>query len=306
MMISAIIPTYGAPNSLLELHQRLVQTFNKMNCEYEIIFINDACPKNSWQMIQQIQKTDKNVIGINLVRNFGQHPAITAGLQEVSGDWITVLDCDLQDDPAHIEDFLIAAKKGYDVVLAKRTVRHERLFKRFQSWLFYKFLALFLDVKLDHQIGNYGLYSRRTIQALNSTGDRVRYFPYLISWLGFPTTYIEVIQKERDEGKSSYTLKGALSLAFDVALSSSNRPLIWSVQWGALCGLGAFSLGIYFAARYFILGLAPSGWTSLIVTIFFATGMILFNLGILGLYLGRTYEQSKNRPIFIVGAKIGK
>ncbi|WII71847.1 glycosyltransferase family 2 protein [Bdellovibrio sp. 22V] len=304
MKISVVIPTYGAPNSLSELHRRLVAVFAKIKCEYEVIFVNDACPFDSWSRIKEIQATDSKVIGLNLVRNFGQHAAIAAGLQEANGDWITVMDCDLQDDPSQIDNLLEVAQRGFDVVLARRAERKERPLKRLQSFIFYKTLSTFLDVKLDHRVGNYGLYSRRTIDAVNSMDDRVRFFPYLVSWLGFPTSYVDVTQHEREEGKSSYTFRKALKLAFDFAISSSNKPLIWSVQLGALCALGSFTLGIVYLVRYFTLGLAPSGWTSLIVTIFFATGIILINLGILGLYLARTYDQTRHRPTFIIGEKI--
>lgn len=301
MKISAVIPVYGAPNSLRELHRGLQKTFNAMKCEYEVIFVNDACPKGSWAKIEELCAEDHNVIGLNLVRNFGQHAAISAGLNHASGDWVTVMDCDLQDDPSYIPKLLSAAISGYDVVLASRAVRQERLFKRLQSWMFYKFLSIFLDVNMDHRIGNYGLYSKRVISATKTMGDRIRFFPFLISWLRFPTTQVEVVQKLRDEGASSYTLKRALALAVDVAFSSSNKPLLWSVQIGAACSLGSFLMGIVFLIRFFTMGLAPSGWTSLIVTIFFSTGLILLNLGVFGVYLSRMNDQVRSRPTYLIG-----
>ncbi|NUN06109.1 MAG: glycosyltransferase family 2 protein, partial [Bdellovibrio sp.] len=158
MKISTVIPSYGAPNSLKELHSRLIATFAQLNCQYEIIFVNDACPKNSWTKIQEICALDPHTKGLNLARNFGQHAAISAGLSQCTGDWITVMDCDLQDDPKYIPQFLQKAGSTYDVVLARRTHREEKFFKKLQSWLFYKFLSAFLDVKMDHQVGNYGLY----------------------------------------------------------------------------------------------------------------------------------------------------
>ncbi|MGZ3786307.1 MAG: glycosyltransferase family 2 protein [Bdellovibrio sp.] len=300
MKISVVIPTYGAPNSVIPLHQKLVETFKEMACTYEIIFVNDACPRGSWEQIESLCSNFDHVKGLNLARNFGQHAAIEAGLNEASGDWMTVMDCDLQDDPIYIPQFLKAALESKsDVVLARRIQRQERFFKRFQSWAFYKALSM-LDVNMDHRIGNFGLYSKKIIDATKSMGDRIRFFPYLISWLKFPTTYVDIIQNQREEGSSSYTLKKALNLAINVALSSSNRPLLWSVQTGAFCALGAFALGILFILRYFTLGLAPSGWTSLAVAIFFSTGLILLNLGILGLYFSRMYDQVRSRPTYII------
>lgn len=306
MKISVVIPTYGAPKSVQPLHQRLMATFEAMGVAYEIIFVNDACPRNSWEQIEIVCSKFAHVIGINLARNFGQHAAIEAGLDQATGDWITVMDCDLQDDPSYIPEFLKASENGkYDVVQARRVQRQEGFFKRFQSWAFYKALSM-LDVQMNHQIGNYGLYSKRVIDATKTMGDRIRFFPYLISWLKFPTTYVDITQNQREEGSSSYTLKKALQLAVNVALSSSTRPLLWSVQIGALCSLGAFALGIIFILRYFTMGLAPSGWTSLAVTIFFSTGLILLNLGILGLYFSRMYDQVRTRPTYIVRDKIQK
>lgn len=301
MKISAVIPVYGAPNSLKTLHERLIAVFQKVSADYEIILVNDACPKNSWAEIQSICRKDPKAKGVNLVRNFGQHSAISAGLAQVTGDWVTVLDCDLQDDPAHILEFLRTVESGkFDVVLAHRVERQERLLKRIQSWLFYKFLNIFLGVKMDHRVGNYGFYSRRVIDATKLMGDKIRFFPFLISWLQFPTTSINIVQNGREEGQSSYTLRKALGLALDVALASSNRPLLWSVQLGGICALSSFAFGTFFLIRYFSLGLAPTGWTSLIVTIFFSTGLILVSLGILGLYISRMNDQVRSRPNYII------
>lgn len=303
MKISVVIPTYGAPKSVAPLHQQLVSTFETMACPYEIIFVNDACPRGSWEPIEALCAKFDHVKGINLARNFGQHAAIEAGLNEASGDWITVMDCDLQDDPSYLPQFLKAALENKsDVVLARRIQRQERFFKRFQSWAFYRALSM-LDVNMDHRIGNYGLYSRKVIDATKVMGDRIRFFPYLISWLKFPTTYVDIVQNQREEGSSSYTLKKALHLALNVALSSSNRPLMWSVQMGAICSFSAFILGIIFVLRFYTLHLAPSGWTSLAVTIFFSTGLILLNLGILGLYFSRMYDQVRTRPTYIIKEK---
>lgn len=303
MKISVVIPTYGAPKSIIPLHQKLVSTFDAMACPYEILFVNDACPRGSWEQIESLCAKFDHVKGINLARNFGQHAAIEAGLNEATGDWISVMDCDLQDDPSYIPQFLKAASEGkFDVVLARRVQRQERFFKRFQSWVFYKALSM-LDVNMNHQVGNFGLYSKKVIDASKTMGDRIRFFPYLISWLNFPTTYVDIVQNQREEGSSSYTFKKALHLALNVALSSSNRPLLWSVQMGAFCAISAFALGILFILRYFTMGLAPSGWTSLAVTIFFSTGLILLNLGILGLYFSRMYDQARARPTYIIKEK---
>ncbi|MBC7420230.1 MAG: glycosyltransferase family 2 protein [Bdellovibrio sp.] len=304
MKFSVVIPVYKAPETLAPLHLKISEELSKVTSDYEIIFVNDACPLGSWNQIQRICKLDSRTKGVNLVRNFGQHPAIFAGLKSATGDWIFVLDCDLQDDPKYMLALYEKALEGYDVVLAKRSERKESRCKKLQSWLFYKVLKIVLDVKMDHQIANFGIYSKNTIDASMLMGDRIRFFPYLISWLGFPTASVVVSQDSRYEGVSSYSFTRALKLAFDIAISSSNRPLFFSVIVGAICAGISFTLGLYFIIRYFTLGYVPSGWTSLSVTVLFSTGLILLNLGILGLYLARTYDQTKQRPIFLIEKRI--
>lgn len=299
-MISVVIPVYGAPNTLNELYDRLVSTLEQEKQKFELIFVNDFCPKNSWLKIEELCQNDNRVKGINLVRNFGQHNAIACGLSMAKGDFIVVMDCDLQDDPIYIPSFIKMTNEGYEVVVARRKTKKVSFFKRFQSWLFYKLLKIFLDVHLSHEIGNYGLYSKRVINELNKIQDRVRFFPYLISWMGFKTAYIDVTQNPREEGKSSYNFLSLLRLAFEVSIASSSRPLVWSIYLGIFCSLASFLIGIIFISRYFIYGTAPSGWTSLSVTILFSTGLILFNIGILGIYIARVFEQGKQRPLYIV------
>lgn len=299
-MISVVVPVYGAPNSLTKLYESLAVQLQSLSDQYEIIFVNDSCPFGSWSKIEEICRKDIRVKGINLVRNFGQHAALSCGFAHTKGDWIVVMDCDLQDDPKYIKEFCAKANEGYDVVQAKRIARKVNWIKRLQSWFFYRILGLLLDVKMEHQIANYGIYSKRVIRSISELGDRVRFFPYLVSWVGYKAATVDIVQEQRGEGTSSYTLGRSLRLALDVALSSSNRPLHWSVLLGGFCSAGSFLLGALFVIRYFTTGLAPSGWTSLSVTIFFSTGLILLNLGIVGLYLSRVYDQTKKRPIYLV------
>lgn len=298
MKISVVIPTYGAPQTVSQLYLGIRREISNMGHEPEIIFVNDACPKNSWLEIKALAQSDTTVKGINLIKNFGQHNAIACGLAHTTGEWVCVMDCDLQDDPSYIPALLDKALQGFDVVVARRDFREESLLKRAQSYLFFKTLSLFLGVKIDHRNGNYGLYSRRVIESINQLQDRVRIFPLLVSWFEYDTSFVSITQKARLEGRSSYTLSKAIRLGFDLAISVTTRPLIWSVQAGAICAFVSLALALSFIARYFMFGLAPSGWTSLSVGIFFSTGIILLNLGIFGLYLARIYDQVRKRPYF--------
>lgn len=304
MKISVVIPVYGAPHTIATLHSALTNQIQKMGYEYEIIFVNDSCPKNSWSEILKICKNDVKIKGINLVKNFGQHNAIACGLEHVTGDWVYVMDCDLQDDPAYMGLLLDEALKGYDVVIARRDIRKESLFKKAQSYFFFKILSIFSGIKLDHRNGNYGVYSKRVIDSINSLQDRVRIFPLMVSWFGYDTSFVSITQMARHEGKSSYTFTKAIKLAFDLTIALTTRPLIWSVQVGAVSALLSIILAISFIVRYFLYGLAPSGWTSLIVVISFSTGVILLNLGIFGLYLARVYDQVRLRPYYHIKTKL--
>ncbi|AGH95686.1 glycosyltransferase family 2 protein [Pseudobdellovibrio exovorus] len=300
MLVSIVIPCYGTPKTLYPLVNEINKIFQTQNADHEVILVNDACPLDSWSQIQNICLHEKKVRGINLSRNFGQHAAITCGLQYARGSRIIIMDCDLQDDPKYIPALIDKMNEGYDIVQARRIFRHESFFKRTQSWMFYKSLSVFLGVQLDYSVANYGIYSKTVVDHIIKLGDRMRFFPYLVSWLGFNSSKVEVVQNERVEGVSGYTLRKALKLAVDIAISSSGRPLYLCMLFGGMVSFFSILLGIIFVVRYFSIGLAPSGWTSMMVTILFSTGIIMFNMGIIGLYLNKVFEQTKNRPIFVV------
>lgn len=302
--ISIVIPVYGAPLTLHKLCAKIIDSVSKIKQSFEIILVNDACPKGSWEEMVKLCNSNQHIKGINLVRNFGQHNAMACGLKRATGDYVVVMDCDLQDDPAHIQELFHKAEQGYDVVLAKRVQKQVSGFKKFQSWFFYKILKHGLGVNLSHEVGNFGIYSKRVISELNKIGDQVRFFPYLVSWLGFKTSSIEVVQSSREEDKSSYTFSKLLKLSTEFLITSSSKPLMWSIFLGIFCSFFSFLVGVVFVVRYFALGVAPTGWTSLSVSILFSTGLILLNMGILGLYLARVYEQGKNRPLYLVDTQL--
>ncbi|MBO9668565.1 MAG: glycosyltransferase family 2 protein, partial [Bdellovibrio sp.] len=205
MKISVIIPCYGAPNAIVELHDQLKTVLSTLTEQYEIILVNDNCPKGSWEKIIEVANKDSNVKGINLSRNFGQHAAISCGIEHVTGEWAVVMDCDLQDCPSYIVRLFEKAQSGYEVVVARRVYRNESFFKKCLSWMFYKFLKMVLDVHMDHQVGNFGIYSKQVLSSIHAMGDRVRFFPYLVSWVGFRHTTVDVEQNLRTDGKSSYS-----------------------------------------------------------------------------------------------------
>ena len=201
--ISVIVPVYYGEKTLDELTRRVFETTQKLELNLELILVNDASPDTSWEIIKELKKKHTFIVGINLSRNFGQHYAISAGLSEAKGDWVVVMDCDLQDVPEEIERLYKKAKEGYDVILAKRKSRKDGFFKKLFSKTFYFFLSYLSGVKYDAQVGNFGIYHNQVIRTINSLPEKNRYFPSMIKWVGFKQTSIEVAHSKR-EGDGVY------------------------------------------------------------------------------------------------------
>ena len=202
--LSVVSPVYGASGSIPELCAQLHEYAGSITQSYEVILVFDCSPDDGWERIEVECEKDSRVKGIRLSRNFGQHYAITAGLAKSSGDWIVVMDCDMQDLPEEIPNLYNKAKEGYDSVFAKRKERQDSSSKRFQSWAFYKIFGYLTDTKMDHSIANFGIYHRKVVDAILSMGDSIRYFPTMSQWVGFRRAYLPVTHGERKEGESSY------------------------------------------------------------------------------------------------------
>jgi dolichol-phosphate mannosyltransferase len=300
MDISVVVPVYGCRACLEDLYRRLVAALTEITQSFEIILVNDACPQNSWEVVKQIALKDARVKGIDLSRNFGQIRAITAGLHYAEGEWVVVMDCDLQDKPEEIARLYKKAQEGYDVVFSRRTVRRDSVFKKLSSKIFYLIYGYFTDGAFDSSICNFSISRRMVIDNYKRMGDQNRAFILFIKWMGFKSAVIEIDHAERAAGRSSYTLRKQLRLALEVITTQSNKPLILSIRLGFGVSLLAFIYGIYMIARYLMYGISVAGWTSTIVSIYFVGGIILAQMGILGLYIGYVFDQTKARPTFIV------
>ena len=304
MKISVISPVYNAANVLDKLVSRIENSITSLTNDYEIILINDASLDDSWNCIKDICKRNKKVVGINLSRNFGQHYAITAGLDMSKGDWVVVMDCDLQDVPEEIPKLYEKAIQGYDAVLAQRIDRKDGIFKKFSSYLFYKILGFLSGYKQDNSVANFGVYSRNLIDSINSMREPIRFFPTLVHWVGFKKIKVPVQHNSSIESKSNYGIRNSLKLAFDVIISNSQKPLRITVIAGFTISVISFIVAlIYFLQAYFY-GFKVSGFASLIISIWFLSGIIIATLGIVGIYVGKTFEYVKNRPIYIIKDKI--
>lgn len=298
--ISVVSPVYKAEGCIEELITGIIKNITLITENFEIILVNDRSPDNSWLKIQTECKKDIRVKGINLSRNFGQHCAITAGLQYCNGEWVVVMDCDLQDRPDEISNLYNKAIEGYDIVLACRINRKDNYFKRLGSHYFYKLLAYLTETKQNAEVANFGIYNKKVISSILTMHDKIKYFPAMVKWVGFSQIEIPIAHDERKSGKSSYNFKGLLKLAINTILSFSDKPLRIVVKLGIIISL----ISIIFASYILIASLNGKirvlGYASLIISIWFLSGIIITILGMIGLYIGRTFEQVKNRPVFIV------
>lgn len=302
--ISVVSPVYRADKIVQELVKQVKENLLTITEDFEIILVNDASPDNSWVAIETECKKDKRVKGINLSRNFGQHYAITAGLSYAKGEWVVVMDCDLQDRPDEIPNLYKKAMEGWDIVFAQRKERKDGFLKKKLSKLFYYLFSYLTETKQDASVANFGIYNKKVIVAILSMKDQIRFFPTMVQWVGFRKYYLPVKHSERFEGKSSYNFKGLFKLALNSILAFSDKPLRLTVK----SGFGITLISLLVMLVYFIMYLTGSikvlGFTSLIISFWFLSGIIIFILGFVGLYIGKMFEKVKDRPNFIVQEEI--
>ncbi len=304
ILLSIVSPVYRGEKMTEELVRRISESVSPITEHYEIILVNDASPDNSWNVIRAECEKDSRVKGINLSRNFGQHYAITAGLSYAKGEWVVVMDCDLQDRPEEIPNLYKKALEGYDSVFAQRVNRSDSWLKRMSSKLFYKFFSYMTETRQDASVANFGIYNRKVVVSILAMGDKMRYFPTQVQWVGFRKYYMPVEHDSRMEGKSSYSLKKLFRLAFDTIVSFSDKPLRLTMNIGALITAVSFLIGLIYLIQYLCGHIAVMGYASLIISLWFICGILVFLIGVVGLYLGKTFNQTKGRPTFIVDDKV--
>jgi len=303
--LSVVVPIYRSEQTIRELSSRVLAVFASRGIEGEIVLVNDGSPDHSWQLISQLAAENKAIRGINFARNFGQHPAILAGLNAARGSWVVVMDADLQDTPEAIGDLYDHAIAGdHDAVIARRVGQANGAVDAFTSRLFYRVLRNFAGVETGTDEGNFGIYSSRLIASVKNVGDQDFFFPTLVRWAGFKTTTLDVPRLEREQGVSAYTFSRRLNLALRVLVINSNKLLQLSITVGLIASTLAVLYGIYLIIANATGGIKVEGWTSVMVAIFFIGGAILVSNGVLGLYLGRVFDSTKNRPRYIVADEL--
>ena len=300
MDLSIVSPVYHGEKMLEELVQRIHAAIKPLTTNYEIILVNDCSPDLSWDKIVEICTRDKQVKGINLSRNFGQPYAITAGLSYAKGDYVAVIECDLQNKPEDLPAMYKKAKEGYDIVSARRVVRADTFMKRMSSAVFHKTYDFLSGFRTDKAVAEFGIYSQKVVRVYCNIPEYSRSFVELIHTLGFKKTTVDVQHDHRLEGKSSYNLYRLLKLSYNSIISNSNRPLHFAVSLGFTMSAISFLMAIYnIFAKFYGLN-EVVGYTSTIFSIWFVGGLLLFMMGILGLYIGKIFDQVKGRPVFIV------
>ena len=299
-LISVVIPVYKAEKILDELYLRLRDALQPISPDFEIVLVEDCGGDRSWDVIERLAAADPRVVGLQFSRNFGQHYGITAGLDQCRGDWVVVMDCDLQDAPEEIPRLYAKALEGYDVVLALRGERQDPPLKRLTSWLFYRLFSYLADIDFSGDSGNFRIMSRQVVKNFNRMREQLRFFGGHVQWMGFPTTGLQVRHAERAEGKSTYTFAKLWKLAADTIIAYSDKPLRMAARLGLTMAAVSFGFGAFILIRSLIHSSPIPGWSSLIVSLYFIGGLIIGILGIMGVYLGKAFDETKKRPLYIV------
>jgi len=297
---SLVIPVYNEEKTLPELYRRISELMDRLDDQAELILVNDGSKDRSLQLLRDLHERDPRVCYLSLARNFGHQIAVTAGLNYVRGEVIVILDADLQDPPELIPDMVEKWRQGYHVVYAKRTQRQkESWFKRFTAYVFYRLLKQLADVDIPTDTGDFCLMDRQVVDVLNSMPERDRYIRGMRSWIGFQQTAVYFERHPRFAGEVKYTFSKSLSLAINGLVSFSKVPLRISTYVGLLAAVAAIFMGllvIYW--RIFVPQSPLTGFTIILVAIFFLGAVQLVSIGILGEYIGRIYEEVKGRPLY--------
>ena len=298
--LSVVVPVFNESSLIDELVKRVIKSVKTITEDFELIIVDDGSKDNTWNLIENEAKMEKRIKGIKFSRNFGHHYAITAGLHNSKGEWVVVMDGDLQDRPEVIPDLHKKAQEGFDVVFVSRQNRPEKLYYRIAQKIFYRILKSLSGVDFDSRQANFSIINKKVVEAFEKFPENARFYGSTIKWLGFKRSFILADHGERHSGKPSYTIRKRVKLASDIILSFSERPLRFAIGLGIVMSTLSLFAGLWIIYGSFKWGFAVIGWTSLISTIFFSTGVVLIVLGIVGIYIGEIFNQVKNRPLYIV------
>ena len=301
-LVSVVIPVYGADSILPELIKQINEKGTSIEYELEIILVDDRGSDKSWSIIKELKKTSPNITGFKLSRNF-EHAAITAGFEKSSGEYVVVMDCDLQDNPKYIPELFNKTKEGFDIICTLKKTKRYSKFRKITSNLFYYCSNWLSGVKLEDNLGGYTMLNRQAVDAFLLLKDKHRHLSILFAWLGYNRGFITVVHDDRFEGESSYSINTLLKHAVDSIVSNSTKLLSLTIGLSFVFILTSMILVISIIIRSFYTSFSI-GWPSIVVLILFCTGFILLAVGIIGLYIGRVFEQTKDRPLFLIQEEV--
>ena len=296
-----VVPAYNEEEVLPEFYIRLSSVLEEMPVEAEIVFVNDGSTDRSLSVLGELQKTDDRVAMVELSRNFGKEIAMSAGLDHASGDLVVIIDADLQDPPELIPDLFKGWEEGYDVVYARRMAREgEGPFKKATAYLFYRVMQKFSAVRIPEDTGDFRLLSRRAVDALNQLREHHRFMKGLFAWIGFPQKEVFYRRDARFAGKTKWNYWKLWNFALEGITSFTAGPLKIATYLGLLTAFCAFLYGLYMVIRTLVFGNPVPGYPSLLVIVLFLGGVQLMAIGLIGEYLGRMFNESKQRPLYIL------
>ncbi len=303
---SVVIPVFNEEEVLPVTYGRLTEVMERLSVPYELIFVDDGSEDRSPKILDDFAERDSRVRVIHFSRNFGHQAAITAGMDYARGEAIVVIDADLQDPPEVIPKMIAKWQEGYEVVYGKRVVREgEPFFKRLTASLFYRFLRKMTDIDIPLDTGDFRLVDRKVAEVMRLLREKNRFVRGLVSWVGFRQTPLEYVRHKRFAGTTKYPLRKMLKLAWDGITSFSNKPLKVSAYLGFVLSLASFVYLLYIVIAKFLGKSTVPGWASIMVINLFFNGVILILLGVMGEYVGRVYDEAKNRPLYIVSRARG-
>lgn len=304
--LSVVVPIYNEEAVIDELHSRLVAVLEAIG-PFEVLCVNDGSTDRSGEMLDALYTRDVRFKALHFSRNFGHQAAVTAGLHAASGDCAVIIDADLQDPPELVGAMVEKWKQGFDVVYAKRRERAgDSRAKRATAFVFYRLLRKLTEVEVPPDAGDFCLLDRKVINVLNSMPERNRYVRGLRAWVGFRQTAVEFDRAERFAGETKYPFRRMIGLAFDGVFSLSKAPLRLSIYFGFLSSGLSFLLGLIFLIEK-LTGTFNTvrGWASTIVVVLFLGGIQLICIGAIGEFIGRTYDEVKQRPLYIIARTSG-
>lgn len=303
---SIVVPMYNEEEVIHESYKRLTKVMKSTNESYELIFVNDGSRDKTLELAEELCQKDKCLKVINFSRNFGHQIAVTAGMEYSSGQAVVIIDADLQDPPEVILQMIAKWKEGYDVVYGRRLKRKgETFFKKITAKLFYRFLDSMTSVTMPVDTGDFRLIDRKVCDTMNSLTEKNRYVRGLVSWVGYKQTAVEYVREERFAGETKYPLKKMLKLAADAIMSFSYKPLKIAGLVGTLLSVFSFIYLIVIIWQRLFTNTTVTGWASILAVMLFFNGVTLILHSVTGEYIGRIYEETKNRPLYIVRDTIG-